>query len=667
MSLLLSFIAFGVLSVQAATISGVVKENDSTGAAVDSAIVTLTATGGAGGAATLRDTVGAAGTFSFANVGVSASAAAPVTYRISAARTGYRAMTPITVRVTDSTATYTENLYLVATGTVITAKISGTVFDSASGTPATTGLAGAKVIIASRFGVGGGGATRDTVTTDADGGYAFDSVATGTYTLTVSASGHTTQTANATVTTATAQVINIKLLQTEAAAVSGTVSDSSMGTGIDGAKVYLLTRGGAGAGAIIDSTVTANGGAYTLGNVTSNANYTVRAVATDYVTGNMNITLTGTTAQTVNIKLVPIVIVSIMGTVTDSSAGVVSPMAGVKITLRSGATVVDSATTGSDGTYTLTNVQRGVAYTVRAEYTGYVTMNTNITGAAQTVNFRLVKIPTGNLIISIKTRADSTPVNGASVTATIGTAILPTGTTGTDGIVSYSGVNTGTYAISITAANFNPISSNTTLTANANDTVKIYLVAATAGTKMLKGVVKDSSTSALLSLARVELVITGAGAGGVTLTLVDSTDANGAYSFIGLPATRNTGRITVTLAGYRTFTNNALAIGKADTADTTTYNVLMVTLPVGVMSSVNHTPGIPDFNMASKGILRLSNISDAGVVKVFGMNGKILYQSVVNARTTSLALPVGMVKAGSVFIVSVTQPNAIYRKQIMMP
>ena len=45
---------------QAATVSGVVKENDSTGAAISGATVTLTPTGGGGGTA-LLDTTGATG------------------------------------------------------------------------------------------------------------------------------------------------------------------------------------------------------------------------------------------------------------------------------------------------------------------------------------------------------------------------------------------------------------------------------------------------------------------------------------------------------------------------------------------------------------------------------------------------------------------------------
>ena len=672
MSLLLSFMVLGVLSVQAATISGVVKENDSTGAVISGATVTLTPTGGGGTA--LLDTTDATGAFSFANVG--GTAAAPVTYRIAAAKTGYRVSAIYTtVRVNDATGTFTQNLYLVATGTVGVHIISGTVSDSVAGS-ALIALVGARVILSSRTGGGGGGTPIDTVTTIAGGSYTFDSVAVGNYTLTVSDLGYAPQTANVTV--ALVNVVqNFKLLHVVTASVTGAVTDSGTTAGIVGAKVYLLTRtGGGGVGTIIDSATTTTGGAYTMTSVpssTAGINYTVRAVATDYVTGNVNVTVTGTAAQTVNIKLVAIQMASITGTVTDSITAV-APVAGVKITLRTGGgggggTVIDSTVTAANGTYTLSNVPSGVTYTVRAEATGYVTANINIviTGTmAQTVNFRLVKIPTGNLIILVQKRTDSTAVSGAAVSAALGTTIL-NGTTIASGLVSFTGVLTGNYAITVTAANYTAISSTTTLIANRNDTVKVYLVAAAGGTKTLSGIIKDSVSSAVLAHVAVELVIQGAGIGGAALTLVDSTDATGAYSFAGLPVARNTGTITATLTGYRTYTNAAVPIGALNTADNNVLNIFMVKIPVGVISFVNHAAGVPDFSMASKGVLRLSNIRDAGSVKVFGMNGKLLYQSSLNARATSVALPANMVKAGSAYIVSVTQKNAVYRKQIMVP
>jgi large repetitive protein len=654
---------------QAATVSGVVKENDSTGTAISGATVTLTPTGGGGTA--LLDTTGATGAFSFATV--PGTAAAPVTYRIVAAKAGYRVMAGyITIRVNNATGTFTQDLYLTPTAVVTVRTISGTVSDSVAGS-ALTALAGAQVILSQRAG-GGNYTGIDTVTTVTNGGYTIDSVAVGTYRLTVSKTGYASQTANVTV--ALVNIVqNFKLLHVMTGSVTGTVTDSATTTGIVGAKVYLLTAGFG--GTIIDSATTTTGGAYTIASVpssTAGINYTVRASATDYVTSSVNVTVTGTAAQTVNIKLVKILMASITGTVTDSSAAGVAPVAGVRITLRTGGgggggTIVDSAFTGTDGKYTIADVPSGVNYTVRAEKATYVTSNTNITvtgTAAQTVNIRLVKIPSGNLYIIVSKRADSTAISGASVSATIGTTVL-NGTTGTSGLVSFLAAATGNYAITVSAANFTALSSTTTLIANRNDTVKVFLVAAANGTKTLTGVVKDSASSAVLAHVAVVLTIAGAGIGGANLTLVDSTDATGTYTIAGIPIARNTGRITATLASYRTYTNNAVAIGAANTADNNVLNIFLVKLPTGVISSVKHTSGSPDFSMAQKGILRLSNITNAGMIKVFGMNGKLLYQSAFHARATSVSLPAGMAKSGNAFIVSLTQNSAVYRKQIIMP
>jgi large repetitive protein len=652
---------------QAATVNGVVKENDSTGAAISGATVTLTPTGGG---TALLDTTDATGAFSFSNV--PGTAAAPVIYRISAAKTGYRVLAVMTrVTVNNATGTFTQNLYLIPTGTIGVHSISGTVNDSVAGS-ALTPLSGARIILSTRS-MTGATTNIDTVTSGTNGGYTIDSVAVGTYTLTVSKTGYATQTANVTV--ALVNIVqNFKLLHVLTASITGTVTDTGT-TGIVGAKVYVLTRGGT--VAIIDSAVTTTGGSYTIANVpssTAGINYTVRASATDYVTGSVNVTVTGSAAQTVNIKLVKILMASITGTVTDSSAAGVAPVAGAKITLRTGGgigggTVIDSTVTGTDGKYTIADVPSGVTYTVRAEAVGYVTSNTNVTftgTAAQTVNIRLVKIPSGNLYVLVKARADSANISGASVSATIGTTVL-NGTTGTSGLISFLAVATGNYSITVSAANFTAISSTTTLIANRNDTVKVYLVAATGGTKTLTGVIKDSASSIVLPNVAVVLTIQGAGIGGAALTLVDSTNASGAYSFVGIPISRNTGRITATLAGYRTFTNNAVAIGAANTADNNVFNIFMVKVLVGVTYFINHASGNPDFSIAPKGILRFSNISEAGLIKVFGMNGRLLYQSTLHAQATSLSLPASMVKSGNAYIISLTQKKAVYRKQIMMP
>jgi hypothetical protein len=102
----------------------------------------------------------------------------------------------------------------------------------------------------------------------------------------------------------------------------------------------------------------------------------------------------GAAALTVNFPLVAILYGSITGMVTDSVAA--TAIAGAKVYLRTtgggGGTLLDSATTAADGSYTIAHVQSGIARTLRAQATGYVTKNATVTvvgTAALTANFAL--------------------------------------------------------------------------------------------------------------------------------------------------------------------------------------------------------------------------------------------------------------------------------------
>jgi len=191
--MLLSIVALSILSVEAATVSGVVKEGDSTGAAVDSAIVTLTATGTGG--VTLRDTTDATGAYSFSSVSIG-------TRQIRAAKTGYNTMAQSTINIADSTATYTRDLYLVP---IVYGSITGTVTDSVAGTP----IEGAKVYLRS---TGGGAANLDSAMTAANGTYTIAHVQTNIVrTLRVQDSGFVTKNTTITVPDTAALVVNVEL------------------------------------------------------------------------------------------------------------------------------------------------------------------------------------------------------------------------------------------------------------------------------------------------------------------------------------------------------------------------------------------------------------------------------------------------------------------------
>jgi hypothetical protein len=313
-------------------------------------------------------------------------------------------------------------------------------------------------------------------------------------------------------------------------------------------------------------------------NVQTGIARTLNAQASGFIAKNTAVTVVDTAAMTVNIKLVKILFGSITGTVTDSVAG--TALAGAKVYLRTttgGGTILDSATTAANGSYTIANVQAGIARTLRAQDSGFVTKNTAVTvpdTAALTANIQIVKI-----------------VNGS-----------------------------------------------------------------------ITGTVTDSVAGTALAGAKVYLRTTAGGAGG---TILDSatTAADGSYTIAhvqsGIART-----LRVQDSGYVTKNTTVTVVGTA----ALTVNVELRKSTVSIWSlSAQANSRAPDFGIARSGLLRLNNFTDAGVVKVFNASGKLLFHCAISDHTTFLTLPKSIAKTGNAVIVSVSQQNATYHKQIMMP
>jgi len=733
------------LAANAATVQGVVKEGDSTGAAISQAIVTLTTTGV--GAQTLTDTTDTTGAFSFTTVGISAP-------RIRASKTGYQTMQQVTVQVTDSTATYTQNLFLISTS--FRATISGTITDSAT----TTAISGAVVILSRTAGAGVGpdtvktgssgaysfdslasgtysirisasgyvtrtanltitsasltdniklvavvygsvagvisdsstaaaisgamviltrtggvGVKPDTIKTGATGAYAFDSLATGTYSARVSATGYVTRTVSVPITSATPLALNIKLNIVEFGSILGVIADSADSKGISGAKV-LLRRGGTTA----DSAVTGSDGAYSFAKVTSGSSYSITASATGYVSrSSATIALTGTRTDTLNLKLNAITYGKITGKVTaDSLRG--AALSGVKVLLspRNGGGVLDSATSDTNGVYLFGKVQSGQNYSIAASLTGYASAtanHNNQTSGTDTVNIALTKIGAGSLYVKVLKRSDSTAISAASVVATqTGGAggLTFSGTTSSTGEVAFENFvisgNTLGFSITASASDYTAGAGTASVPKNGKDTVTIYLAASANGAKLITGTVKDSSSKSLLAHVRITVTVTGTGIGGQTLTFIDSTGTDGKYAIGGIPLTATTVNLSATLTGYRTFTRNNLSVGAANKADTTTLDIaILEATAIGSPSGVSRAAAMPAIMVTSNNAIRLTNITQNGIVTIVGMSGRLLLRHSISAHESIVNLPVSLAKSGSAFIVTMTQGRSIYRQRIIMP
>ncbi|MBK9577982.1 MAG: carboxypeptidase regulatory-like domain-containing protein [Fibrobacteres bacterium] len=329
------------VSLEAIVTSTVSGKIDSAGSAtaLNGAVVTLRGTGA--GAATLRDTTGADGLYSFAGVTTGA-------YTLSVSATGYAAKS-----VTDTVKADPKTIN-VSLEAIVTSTVSGKI-DSAG---SATALNGAVVTLR---GTGAGAATlRDT--TGADGLYSFANVAAGAYTLSVSATGYTAKSVTDTV-KADPKTINVSLVAIVTSTVSGKIDSAGSATALNGAVVTLR---GTGAGAATLRDTTGADGLYSFAGVTTGA-YTLSVSATGYTTKNVTDTVKAD-PKTINVSLVAVIpakTILISGTISDSTG---AKMDSVYVSLRStgaGASTLARDTTGADGAFSISTTSISGKFVLR--------------------------------------------------------------------------------------------------------------------------------------------------------------------------------------------------------------------------------------------------------------------------------------------------------------
>jgi hypothetical protein len=168
---------------------------------------------------------------------------------------------------------------------IVYSTVSGTVTDSV--TP-TTLIAGAIVSLRS------GTAVVKTDTAGADGKFQFDSVAVGSYTVRASAAGYVTKSVTANVTSATAVAADVPMVKIQYGSLSGTVTDSVIGTAIKGAIISV--RSGF---TTIKVDTTGSDGKYSFDSIPTGV-YTIRASDSSFVSLNVPDTVKAEKADTIN-------------------------------------------------------------------------------------------------------------------------------------------------------------------------------------------------------------------------------------------------------------------------------------------------------------------------------------------------------------------------------
>ena len=274
------------------------------------------------------------------------------------------------------------------------------------------------------------------------------------------------------------------------------------------------------------STTTGTTGTYAFADLTP-GDYTVTAAATNFNCPPVTATIVAFATTTRNIVCTPQ-----PGTVNGTVRLDLAPVAGVAVTARQGTNTVGTATTGSDGTYTIPNLLPG-AYTIAMTPPSNticptterdVTVQSNLT---TTADFDCTTAP-GSVTGTV--RVDGAGQSGVTVTLAQGATTIGTATTAAGGTYTIANVLPGAYTASITPP------AGTVCVANSQSVTVQANGAATADF--------DCTTlrGALTGVVRLNSV----GQSGVTVTLTQgattigstTTAAGGTYTFSNLqPAT----------------------------------------------------------------------------------------------------------------------------------
>jgi hypothetical protein len=317
--------------------------------------------------------------------------------------------------------------------------------------------------------------------------------------------------------------------------VTGKVTNTSGGL-IQGASVTL---GGNGA-------VTGADGAFTLQAPAGSG--TLTAALGGYTSASEPVTLTaGATTQAATLQLAPVSPGNVTGMVVSGSG---TGLAGAAVSGRG-----LSTTSAADGSYALNNLPAG-STTISASLSGFQSGSATVTVVAATTtaapNITLAS-GSGSITGTVKSTS-GTAIAGASVGFGGGTT-----TTNASGVYTLTGVPVGTVQLVASAAGFQSVTQNVTVTGVATATANFTLAAgSTVGA--VTGKVTNVSNGAALAGATVSW------SGGSA-----TTNTSGIYTLSNVTAGSRS--ITATKSGYLARTSTANVTGGA----TATLNVQLTT------------------------------------------------------------------------------------------
>lgn len=355
-------------------------------------------------------------------------------YTVSATATGYSSSSAsnITINKNAETTVVLDDL------SYSYGAVSGKIED-ANG----NGLQGALILLSS-------GTNSYTISTEADGAFKKDDVATGTYNASVSLQGYVPLTIGEQVNVSSAS--DTRLGTTMLIKANGTIEGSVAFSGKSDASGISVTLTDD-AGKIIGSLVTTSTGIFAFSNVPA-GNYVLAATASGYSVSSKDVTVADGGVYNIVLDSLLAEYGSITGTVLDSSD---NPIVGAIVLVTAENGTSETTATDSTGSFSM-RVKKGT-YSVTISKTGYVSHFFNEVVISPETTY-----PLGNINLTIGTAGVSGRViltgetnhSGAvvSLISTANTSKLYSTVTDDNGLYSFIGIDADEYVLKIQKTDF---------------------------------------------------------------------------------------------------------------------------------------------------------------------------------------------------------------------